>query len=503
MKKYLLLFAISTGFFACTDLEEERLDNISQETAAEILTADKLLTGTYESLRAPLMDQNRLFCLQEHTSDECIGPTRGGDWDDNGVWRVLHDHTWNAEHEYIAETFSQLLATSYAATNMLQFDPSPQQAAEARFLRAFAEYCVLDGWGQVPFRLPGGSLLDDAEVRDARAAIDYIIAEIDAIMNDLPEGDPSSAFVANKDAARVLKMKTLLNKGTYLNRSAPSNETADMQEVVSLADEIINSQKYSLTTDYYSNFSPDNNTASSENIFTSLNQGGVSSGLVRSRWFMTLHYNQTPSSWNGFTTLADFYNSFEDSDIRKGADYPGMTDVSGIRAGLLEGQQFDAEGNPLEDRTGNPLAFTPEVDIRESGPNLEVTGVRVIKYPIDYINGDNADNDLVIYRFADVWLMKAEAMMRMGMNGEALDMVNVLRSARGASELSDLDEAAMLAERGRELYWEGHRRTDLIRFGAYLDAWDDKPASGDERLLFPVPTRSLAANPNLMQNPGY
>ena len=99
--------------------------------------------------------------------------------------------------------------------------------------------------------------------------------------------------------------------------------------------------------------------------------------------------------------------------------------------------------------------------------------------------------------------MQAEAHMRMGQNAEALDIVNQVRASRGAGALSSLDETGLLAERGRELYWEGHRRTDLLRFGRFLDAWEEKPASGEERLLFPIPAISLAGNPNLVQNPGY
>ena len=229
----------------------------------------------------------------------------------------------------------------------------------------------------------------------------------------------------------------------------------------------------------------------------------MSSGNVRSRWYCGLHYNQNPSGWNGFCTLSDFYDTFEDDDMRKKVDYPGMTDVSGINAGFLIGQQVDQDGTLLEDRKGNLLAFTPEVAIQEAGDDLEITGIRVMKYPIDYVSGDNADNDYVFYRFADVWLMKAEAAMRKGDNATALDMINTLRTARGTSMLESADADTMLAERGREMYWEGHRRTDLIRFGKFLDAWQEKPASGSERLLFPIPATSLASNPNLTQNPGY
>ncbi len=232
--------------------------------------------------------------------------------------------------------------------------------------------------------------------------------------------------------------------------------------------------------------------------------GGVSSGNVRSRWFLTLHYNQNPSGWNGFATLSDFYDSFEDSDIRKGAEYAGMTEIGGIRAGFLIGQQFHQNGTALKDRKGNDLAFTREVALVEAGNDLEVTGIRVIKYPIDYNSGDNADNDYVYFRYADVLLMKAEALLRSGNAGAALDIVNDLRGQRSATAFASLNEVNLLEERGREFYWEGWRRQDLIRFGKYLEPFQGKPeTSGPERLLFPIPASALAVNPNLVQNPGY
>ncbi|MEL6638002.1 MAG: RagB/SusD family nutrient uptake outer membrane protein, partial [Bacteroidota bacterium] len=125
------------------------------------------------------------------------------------------------------------------------------------------------------------------------------------------------------------------------------------------------------------------------------------------------------------------------------------------------------------------------------------------KYPIDYNNGDNVDNDAVLYRYADVLLMKAEALLRTGNEPDARAIVNDLRAARNLPALATLTLDNLLDERGFELYWESHRRQDLIRFGKFLDAWDQKPATGTERLLFPIPTQALAVNPNLSQNPGY
>jgi len=429
-----------------------------------------------------------------------MGPTRGPDWDDNGIWRSLHNHSWDADHAFLGNTFGELLQIVFSTSNLLQFSPSASVAAESRLLRAFVVNSVLDGWGQVPYRADPSDLLSDAEVLDAQGAIDLIINEIDAISNDLPDGPANRA---NKDAAKVLKMKTLLNKGMYLNRAAPTFDGGDMSQVIAIADDIINSGKYSLATNYFDNFAPNNDQISSENIFTAENIGGSSSGNVRSRWFCGLHYNQNPSGWNGFCTLGDFYDSFEDGDARKYAEYPGMIEGGGINSGFLIGQQVNENGEELMDRKGNQLAYTKEVALTESGDNLEITGVRVMKYVIDYASGDNVDNDYVYYRYADVLMMKAEAMMRSGNSAGALEIVNQIRASRGVADLSSIDEATMLAERGREFYWEGFRRTDLLRFGKFLDAWSEKSQSGSERLLFPIPAASLASNPNLVQNPGY
>jgi hypothetical protein len=273
-----------------------------------------------------------------------------------------------------------------------------------------------------------------------------------------------------------------------------------------LCDEVINSGNYSLESgiNYYDNFAPNNAAEGSELIFVQPNIESQPGGNVASRYLMTLHYNQNPSGWNGFTTIADFYNKFEDGDVRKGGvDYPGLTDVSGMKAGFLQGQQFDVDGNALEDRNGNPLFFTVESPIITSGDILETSGVRGVKYIPDFGNTQFPDNDYVLLRYAGVLLTKAEALFRLGQAGEALTIINDLRATRGASQLSGLTEDDIIDERGRELWWENHRRTDLIRFGKFLDAWNEKPASEAYRVLFPIPEVAITNNPALTQNPGY
>jgi hypothetical protein len=491
---------LTGALFSCTKLEQKLRSEVAAESSS--VTATGLLQSAYEAMNGPYQDQARLWCLNEHTTDECVGPTRAGDWDDNGVWRVLHAHTWAPDHTFAAATFNELLQVQFAASTVLTKSPTPQQAAEARFIRALSMFSVLDVWDQVPYRASLADLKQLPETKKGQTGADFIISELEAIINDLPNGTPTTAIKANKNAARALLMKLYLNRGVYANRQSPTFAAADMAKVVTLADQITG---YSYTTNFYKNFSPDNETASTENIYSLENTNGVRGGNNQSRWYCTLHYNQNPSGWNGFTTLSDFYNKFETADTRRSADYTGVTDISGLKVGFLVGQQYNQNGVALNDRGGNPLAFTPAVALVENGANLEVTGIRVIKFPPDYQFTFPSRNDMVILRYADVQLMKAEALLRQGAANEpaARGIVNALRTVRGASTLGTLTLDNLLDERGRELYWEGWRRNDLVRFGKWLQAWQLKSASDPKRLLFPIPSDQLALNPNLAQNPGY
>lgn len=479
-----------------------------------------LLNGIYDNIRGTFQDQAGLYCLTEMTTDELIGPTRGGDWDDNGAWRVLHSHRFDADHVRVREVFAALGNVMYSTTDLLRFSPTAQQAAEARMLRAFAEYIMFDNWGQVPYRDPGESVITVPRVRKGDEELNYIISELNAVMNDLPNGP---TYRANKNAARVLLMKCYLNKGVYANRAAPTFAAADMSQVITLADQVIGSGLYSFSPVYFHAFAPNNGTIGLENIWTQENRGGVSSANIRSRWYSTMHYNQNPSGWNGFTTLSDFYNKFEAADKRRGIAYPyaGMPGAppnpgARINVGFLRGQQYNMTTDAaLQDRTGAPLAFTDAVKSVEIGTNLEVTGIRAYKYPIDYQYdpSGNVDNDYVYFRLADVLLMKAEAYLRGGTGGTnaggygttAVALVNSVRThaSRGASSMAAVTLDQLIDERGRELYLESWRRQDLIRFGKYLNPWQEKPTDNARYLLLPIPNGQIAANPNLTQNPGY
>ncbi|MEI6950551.1 RagB/SusD family nutrient uptake outer membrane protein [Paraflavisolibacter sp. H34] len=501
MKKIFFAFTLALAASGCSKLDEQLKGDLTEQQALANPDINSMLKGCYNALRAPYMDLNTFFALQEVTSDAAIVPTRGPDWDDNGQWRVLHAHNWNADHIQLASTFKNLLQAQYACTNLLRFNPPARQAAEARFLRAFTMLSVLDAWGQVPFREAGEDLLQPAKVLHAPQALDFIISEATAALPHLPA---TGATRANQDAARMLLMKCLLNKGAFLDRAHPSFDAADMDRVIALAGEISATGRYALSANYYDNFAPKNNLLSKENIFTGENLGGVEGGFVNFYWKAALHINQAPSGWNGFSTLSDFYDKFESADKRRGGDYPGMTEVAGIKAGFLVGPQYDQNGKQLADRKGNLLSFQRDVRLIETGHDLEMKGIRAIKYPIDYAHPEsNADNDFVFYRYADVLLMKAEALWRSGRAAEALALVNEVRGVRGVRPMAALTADGLLDELGREFYWEAHRRTDLIRFGKWLLPWQEKEASDPRNLLFPIPAQQLAVNPNLQQNPGY
>ena len=508
-KILMLVTSFSLVLGSCTKLDEKLKGEInpSESGAGGGANVAGLLSGVYSSFRGMYMDQGNLSALGEMTTDAWIGPTRGGDWDDNGAWRVLHSHRFTGDNAHVKDVFFGLNGVNYSATDLLRFGPTPQQAAEARLLRALSQFWLLDLYNQVPYREPGESAVLPSKVRKGVEALDYIVAEITAIMNDLPAGPVTKA---NKNAAKVLLMKCYLNKGAYANRATPTFDAADMQKVISLADEVM-AGPYSFAANYYDNFAPNNNTIGKENIWTQENVGGVSSGNLRSRYHSTMHYNQQPSGWNGFSSLSDFYNKFEATDIRRGTAYnsaPGAKPNPGnrVNVGFLIGQQYNLETDaPLKDRTGAPLSFTPEVKIIEKGTNLEVTGIRAYKIPVDFVNADNGniDNDYPIFRLGDVMLMKAEALLRTNAAGAGLTIVNTLRTNRGATPLASLTLDNMYDERGREMYLECFRRQDMIRFGKFLLPFQEKAEASDPKyLLFPIPNGQLAANPNLDNN-GY
>ncbi|MBU3028211.1 RagB/SusD family nutrient uptake outer membrane protein [Zobellia sp. OII3] len=500
----IFIWCIALVFVGCTDLEIEQSDSVFSTLTGEFTGVEDpnaSLEGLYNDFRGQIESQENLFALQEVSSDEFLVPTRGTDWGDNGVWRTLHSHTWSATHPRIKNTWNDQNKNIFNATAIIdsRSGASTQQVAEAKFLRALSMFWLIDLYGQVPFRTPDEGPDVNPTVLTRNEATDFAITDLNEAINDLPASGPSDGLnKATKAAARYLLAKILLNKHIYNGSGTP--DSGDMAEVISLVDDI-KADGFDLQAGFFDLFKED---VDNETILFTTSSAG-------NNIWNSLHYNQVvpdqSGGWNGFTTLAEFYDSFEgDPDI----NIPGSnqeerrgfvpTDGShyGIGYGFLIGQQYDAEGKPLKDRQGNPLAFTKELP---NGliVNNEVTGIRVIKYHPE--NGAFA-NHKIVFRYSDAHLMKAEAIMRSG--GDPTDLVNELRVIREATPLPTVSESDLLAERGRELYMELWRRNDLIRFGQFTAPWQYKETSGDEtKTLFPIPATAIISNPNLVQNPGY
>jgi starch-binding outer membrane protein, SusD/RagB family len=495
----------------CTKLHEDVGGNLTPGQITNLAVAE-LLKAAYISLEPTFTGHFEIFALSDITTDEAIVPTRGNDWDDNGQWRALHQHKWDPGHPTLRDCFKSLGGVVFAATDILQYNATTQQKAEARFLRAFAMYWLLDLFDQVPYREPGENVIQPAKVRTGIEALDYIIGEINDVQPHLPDGPPTRA---NKDAAKVLLMKCYLNKAVYANRANPLfDDPDDMNKVISLADSIINSNNnFHFSENYFDNFSPENGVKSSENIFTQLSNadGGYK---LQFAWHNVFHYTQ--GGFNGYTTLSEFYNKFEATDKRREAVYrysgSPLNPGNRVNVGFLIGQQYDLfTGDSLSDGT-LPVIFTPEVKNIEPGPNLDMPGIRPVKYAPDYSNfffwGGPATNEFVYFRFPDVLLMKAEALLRRTPSdaNAARAIVNMIRTdpSRNATALSSVNLDTLFNERGRELWWENWRRQDMIRFGKYLKPFQEKDQSDPKYLVFPIPYEQLAVNSiYLKQNPGY
>lgn len=484
------LFSLS----GCTNLDAVETDSeFDLEVDGEVVPGnpDLLVQAAYNDL-AVFTNQDNVYSLFQHTSDELIPPTRGTDWGDNGVWRTLHAHTWDPTHAFVLQGWNDMNQRLFNTQVILAANPNAEERANALFLQGFYTWNVLDLFGVVPFREFTDGVDDLPRVITRPDAIAQSIANIEDAIDGLPELGPGQNFVGSKAAAYAMLTRMYLNKGVYdaANPAGPYTfDNADLMRVVEYAD-LITEQGFDYEEDYFQIFESGEN---SEVILYSNN------GSPQNRYFMTLHYNQNPSGWNGFTTISELYDSFDDDDPRFGqAADPDGTEFSGIGTGFVIGQQFSDGGEALTTRNGAPLNFTKEVPLAGAP---EQAGIRVIKYH------PGRSDKYIILRYAEAMMNKAEALFRMGDTNGALAVINEMRTARGGSEMTSLDETSLLAERARELYWEGLRRTDQVRFGTFAgpsSTWTGKEGASDAtRVLFPIPQQALDSNPNLEQNAGY
>src|SRR5664279_5331133 len=204
----ILLITTSAIGIGCTKLNQNLKNTLTPTEASNAFNASLFLRNAYNDVGAPYSQiANDVSALNDCSGDEQAVPTRKTDWGDNGAWIALHQHNWPVDdgEQLHINTWNDLNKINFDATNVLTFNPSPEQIAEARFIRALSLYQLLDLFGQFPFRDPGENLLNAPKVYRGDSAVQFIISELTTILPQL--SDANTVTQANPDAARMLLMK--------------------------------------------------------------------------------------------------------------------------------------------------------------------------------------------------------------------------------------------------------------------------------------------------------
>jgi hypothetical protein len=495
MKKILTsILIIGLAAQSCTKVNENVYDKYSsKEFYASPQGADVALANVYSQVGGNWNGvgyagaDNGWYDLNSFSSDEQVIPhRRTGDWQLD--FAQLYQRQWLPSMGIISNTWNWLYKSVYTANlavDLLETSKAdPAKIAEARVLRAFFYYLLIDDFGNVPFYTDNNITVDKLPQVDRKTVYDFIVKELTENVDKLSEtkrGEYYGRF--NKWAGYAFLSKFYLNADVYTG-------TPNWAECLAACNKIAQggfslhpggaNPASPLGYQYYELFGDKNPT--DETILSMF----VTVDIV-SRNILTIRSLNGPNfnavygfnGWNGSVIPQEYYERFDNNDIRK------KQFLIGSQPG---GVTYTAEISSLDD----PGAFPDE-------------GVRDTKFvPVLPMNGGGASNDFPIYRYADIMLMQAECNVRLGNAGVAKPFIDAVRQRVGLGALAaDPTLADVYNERGFELNWEGHRRQDMIRFNTFTLAHGFVPAVGDFRKLFPIPTSALNTNTNLKQNPGY
>ncbi|MFV0330458.1 MAG: RagB/SusD family nutrient uptake outer membrane protein [Dysgonomonas sp.] len=503
--KILSLLALSAilTVSSCTNLDETVYDrNPMDGTGKSEKEMQAVISGAYTTLRG-FSDSDKggtncyptgefVFFVNECVSDEATIPTRvGGDWGDGGRYRELQQHTWTANNVLFSANWKycyQGIATINAAIYQVEQSLMTKEAkdktnAELRGLRAYYYYLLLDQFGNVPLVT---EFKKDAEYpanTSREEVFKFVEDELKAIVDLLPATKTYSKFT--QGVAYSILARLYLNAEVYTG-------TPRWQDCINACDKVTG---YIIEDNYFESFKT-NNEISNEIIFSVPydHKAGTVGNYLAS---MTYHYEQKyafskdgsyPWCGNGICAQPGLYSSFDANDIRRNS--------------LLIGPQISlSTGEVIKMANGMPLDYTEEITTIMESPQNE--GARLHKYEVRADDQWERDHDLVLIRYAEIVMSKAEALFRMGSKSSALPLVNELRNRAGLTDLSDLTLESLDKEWRHEFVFEGIRRTVNIRFGTFFEPWWQKEASDKTRGLYPIPVSQLQLNKNLKQNPGY
>lgn len=495
IKNIVLIGSLSLlSFASCTDLDEKVYDKYQTETfygspeGANIALAAVYaqVGGNWDGVGYAGAD-NGWYDLNAMSSDEQVIPHRNtGDWQLDFAQQYKHE--WLPSSLMVNNTWKWLYKSVFSANlavdQLEKANADPSKIAEAKVLRAFFYYLLMDDYGNVPFYTSNDITVDKIPQADRKVVYDFIVKELNdnvELLSGTKGGEYYGRF--NKWAGYMLLAKVYLNAGVYTG-------TPKWNECLAVCNKL-NEGGFSLHSgsanassplgnkyfELFGDVLPEDETilsiyttvdVVSRNIFTVRSMAGANA-------YALFGYN----GWNGTVIPKEYYLKYADSDIRKKqfliGEQPGGVNYT------LEIGSLDNPGAPAQ------------------------AGVRNTKfYPAGITTGGGASNDFPIFRYADVLLMTAECHVRLGNATAAKPFIDAVRQRAG---LNALDANPTLTdiynERGFELNWEGHRRQDMIRFDTFLLPNEFRGASQPFRKLFPIPTAALNANPGLKQNPGY
>ncbi len=452
------------------------------------------------------------WSLQELSTDEAIMA-----WDDATV-KNFHWQNWAPNDVFLTALYSRIYYTIAVCNEfirnsndgILKETGSFQENlmlfnAEARFLRAFSYWHAIDMFGNVPFVSEADQPGAFSPERIVRADLfTYIESELMILENDLAEAKMNEYGRVDRVSAWMLLAKLYLNAEVYIGENKYT-------EALTYINKVINSG-YSFDTNYQRIFSADNN-ESPEIIFpitfdgqNTQQYGGMTFLLHASNGGGMPLYG-IDGGWGGIRSIKEMAELFgiQESDFSTDNPEPTFADT---RA------KFYFNPESWEWEISNVGTFTQGIGI------LKFRNVTSTGGPAPNTHPTFASTDFPIFRLSDAYLMYAEAVVRGGSGGSmsaALGYVNDIQERAYGNSSNNITQSELtldflLDERGRELYWEAQRRTDLVRFnkftgGDYVWQWKGKVQEGTStpsfRDLYPIPTNDLMSNPNLIQNDGY
>lgn len=539
---YSILFASFSllPWTSCSSyLEENPKDRLDEETAYSTLSdvqKNGVLSlynyvGGYVDSQGLQGTGRGIYDLNTFTTDEAIMPTRGGDWYDGGFWQGLYLHRWGVNNEAIYATWEYLYRTVILCNGSLEriqdfAEKHPEEnvadcVAEVRALRAMFYYYIMDLFGSVPLIEKSDPAVEDIVQEKRSKVFNFIVKELTESSSLLSEERSNQPGVyygrMTQPVVWFLLAKLALNAEVYTDDdwtdgSRPDGKSIFFEvegqrlnawQMVNYYCEQITTAGYTLEKDYTANFAVFNE-SSEENIFVI----PMSKTLYTNQFiylFRSRHYNHAKayglSGENGSSATKEVLETF-------GYDTPQVD--ARFDYCYFAGPVKDLEGNQiLLDDGVTPLVYEPwNVALDVSGKPYEKTaGARMKKYEVDKTglkDGKLLDNDIVLFRYADVLLMQSEDKVRNGENGDA--ELNLVRSRVGmAPRAATLEN--LLDERMMELAWEGWRRQDMIRFGVFTRSYSCRPQlPGEENgytTVFPIPEKVIDMNPQLHQHKGY